>query len=338
MIEFAPPAHIITADDQFGEPWPPDGSCSIVRRSSSGFTLWRRIRLSETRAHVTPPAARDSFLGGNEDTMAKQQKTQNLETEKEEMKPKTENSALPAVQPQAVTTETLVQLDADVAALAAEARDLTDDVRVGDDLRFKKGKWAKNIGDEAIKIGATTPFAVDMRSYKRGWIEWRDRKPVFKAIGRPIDGFVSPVRDRLPDRDESSWPRDAKGVPQDPWQENFSIVMRDLSDGRLCTWTTTSWYGSKALGALLNAYVREQKKHPDQMPVVTLSSETKTTTSYGDVEAPVLKVVDWQPFGEGAAPPGMKLSPPTLPVTQQILPPPRKSIIGDEMDSIPFQI
>ena len=68
MIEFAPPAHIITADDQFGEPWPPDGSCSIVRRSSSGFTLWRRIRLSETRAHVTPPASRDSSLGGNEDT------------------------------------------------------------------------------------------------------------------------------------------------------------------------------------------------------------------------------------------------------------------------------
>ena len=161
MIEFAPPAHIITADDQFGEPWPPDGSCSIVRRSSSGFTLWRRIRLSETRAHVTPPAARDSFLGGNEDTMAKQQKTQNLETEKEEMKTKTENSTLQA----AVTKEMLVQFDADIAALAAEARDLTDDVRVGDDLRFKKGKWAKNIGDEAIKIGTTTPFAVDMRSY-----------------------------------------------------------------------------------------------------------------------------------------------------------------------------
>jgi len=34
--------HIITADDPFGEPWPPDGSCSIVRRAR-GFTLWRRL-------------------------------------------------------------------------------------------------------------------------------------------------------------------------------------------------------------------------------------------------------------------------------------------------------
>jgi hypothetical protein len=262
--------------------------------------------------------------------MTKQQKTQNLKTEKEEMKPKTENTTLPAVQ----SPETMAQLDADIAALAAEARELTDDVRVGDDLRFKKGKWSKTIGDEASKVSATTPFAVDMRSYKRGWIKWVDRKPVYKAIGRPVDGFVSPMRERLPDRDESRWPTDARGVPQDPWQENFSVVMRDLSDGRLCTWTTTSWYGSKALGALLNIYTRTAKQHPDRMPVVLLSSETKTTQSFGDVEAPVLKIVDWQPFGEGAAPPGMRtLPPPALPpVQQQVLPP-----IGKDMsDEIPF--
>jgi len=268
--------------------------------------------------------------------MTKQQKTQTLKMEIEEMKAETESSALPAVQPQAVTTETLTQLDADVAALAAEARDLTDDVRVGDDLRFKKGKWAKTIGDETIKIGATTPFAIDMRSYKRGWLKWVDRKPVYKAIGRPIDGFVSPVRDRLPDRDESRWSTDARGVPQDPWQETFSIVMRDLSDARLCTWTTTSWYGSKALGALLNKYTREARQHPDQMPVVTLSSETKQTTNFGDVEAPVLTVVDWQLFGDGAAPPGMKMPPPALPPAQQVLPPAKKSIDDEMADSIPF--
>ena len=50
MIEFLPPAHIVTADDPFGVSWPPDGSCSIARRSTSGFTL------SETRTYATPPA------------------------------------------------------------------------------------------------------------------------------------------------------------------------------------------------------------------------------------------------------------------------------------------
>ena len=264
----------------------------------------------------------------------KHQKMQNLETEKEEMKTKTENSTLQA----AVTKEMLVQFDADIAALAAEARDLTDDVRVGDDLRFKKGKWTKTIGDETIKIGSTTSFAVDMRSYKRGWMKWLDRKPVFKAIRRPIDGFVSPPRSRLPDRNKDSWPQDSKGVPQDPWQENFLIVMRNLDDGRLCTWTTTSWYGSKALGALLKVYTREVKEHPGLMPVVLLLSETKETADYGNVEAPVLTIVDWQPFGPDAAPPGTPLPQPDFPKAPELSPPnkPTKTLSEELSDEVSF--
>jgi hypothetical protein len=44
--------HIVSADDPFGEAWPPDGSVSIVRRTGHGFTLWRRISLQTT----TPPS------------------------------------------------------------------------------------------------------------------------------------------------------------------------------------------------------------------------------------------------------------------------------------------
>jgi len=308
---------------------------ACVARLPGQRSRWRRIDL-ETRAHATPPTARASSLGGNEDTMTKHQKTQQLKTEKEEMKPKTESSALPAVQPQALTPETLAQLDADVAALAAEARGLIDDMRVGDDLRFTKGRWHKIVGKKDVAIGTTTPFVVDVHSYKHGWIKWLDRNPVCKAIGRPIDGFVSPARYRVPDRDESQWPTDSKGVPQDPWQETFYIVMRDLADDRLCTWTVTSYYGSKALGALLKVYAREVKKHPNLMPVVLLSSETKTTTNYGDVEAPVLTIVDWKTFGPDAAPPGMRLPQPEFPKTQEVLLPPSKSIGGDMDDEIPF--
>ena len=253
--------------------------------------------------------------------MTKHQKTENLKPEK------TENALAP---------ETLAQLDADVAALTAEACELTDDVRVGDDLRFKKGKWVKTIGKTDAVVGSTTSFAIDMRSYKRGWIKWLDRKPVFKAIRRPIDGFVSPPRSQLPDRDKSRWPTDPHGAPQDPWQENFLIAMRDLDDGRLCTWTTTSWYGSKALGALLKVYTREVKAHPGLMPVVLLSSETKETVDYGDVEAPVLTVVDWQPFGPDAAPPGTPLPQPEFPKAQELLPPPSKPIGDDMNDEVAF--
>jgi hypothetical protein len=60
--------------------------------------------------------------------MTKHQKTQDLKPE-----PKTETTttlaALPAVPPQLTSTE-----DADIAALAAEARELGDDIRIGDRL------------------------------------------------------------------------------------------------------------------------------------------------------------------------------------------------------------
>jgi hypothetical protein len=42
--------HIITADDSFGEPWPPDSFCSVVRRTR-GFTLWRRFFLTSPADH-----------------------------------------------------------------------------------------------------------------------------------------------------------------------------------------------------------------------------------------------------------------------------------------------
>jgi hypothetical protein len=269
--------------------------------------------------------------------MIKKQQTQNLKTKNHETENhETKNATtLPVI----AAPETLAQLDADVAALAAEANELSDDYRVGDDLKFKKGKWTKSVGDKDIEIGGTMTFAVDVLSYKRGWIKWVDRKPVHKLIGRPVDGFVSPVRDRLDDNNENRWPRNSKGEPQDPWQETFSIVKRDLSDGRLCTFTTTSYYGSRALGALLKTYTRDVKKHPGMMPVVLLLSETRPTTNYGDVEAPLLKVVDWQPFGDDASPPGMKLLAPTLPKVQQVLPPPSKQTktLGDDMsDEVPF--
>lgn len=232
--------------------------------------------------------------------------------------------------------------DADIAAIAAEARDLSEDKFVGLPLKFVKSKWLKAVDNEKQEISATMPFVVDIRSYKRGWIKWQDRKPVYKLLGRPIDNFVSPVRDRLGDLDQSRWPRNNKNEPVDPWQENFSIVMRDVTTDDLVTWTTTSWFGQKALGALLTAYVRDRKQHPGLSPVVLLLSEDKSTANYGDVSAPVLKLVDWQDFGDDAAPPGSPtLAPPPLPSVQELLPPAQPGKrqtrgIPDMNDEIPF--
>jgi hypothetical protein len=316
--------HVVTINDSVtGDPVVPgygDEFFALVRRLPDGTCMWRSISIA-IHADDLPPASRAKSPrrhNGELLIMAKYQRTE------------TESTTLPVVS----SPETLAQLDADVAALAAEANELVADVRVGDDLRFRKGEWTKTVGDKDIDIGETATFAFDMLSYQRGWIKWVNKKPVHKIIGRPIDGFVSPVRARLGDLDESKWPRDSKGKPQDPWQENFKVVGRDLGDDRLCTFTTTSWHGPRALGRLLKTYTHERQQHPGMMPVVLLLSETKPTMDFGDVDAPLFKVVDWKPFGEGASPPGMKLPPPVLPKVAQILPP--KSGGGGFDDEVPF--
>jgi len=201
-----------------------------------------------------------------------------------------------------MTTQTRKQLstqqtnndeDADNVALAAAARGILAGDFIGIPLKFAKGRWSKHPNkDERIEVGDTQPFIVDLKSYANGWVRWENKKPTVKHIYRPINGWILPVRDRLPDQDKSCWPLDNNGKRADPWQENHQIVLKDLSDNSLVTWTTTSWYGHKAIGRLLDVCVRQTKQHPGLMPVVLLGTYDEKSIDYGLIPAPTLKITD----------------------------------------------
>jgi hypothetical protein len=185
------------------------------------------------------------------------------------------------------------------------------------------------------QVGAIQQFVVDIRSYQHGWIRWQDQKPTHRYMGRKVDGFPLPVRSRLPEPE-------LEGSEDDPWQETHSIVMRNM-DGpdeadNLCTYTTTSWGGRKALGKLIDAYVKQAKEHPGQMPVVYLGSVDKQSPR-GPVPNPVITIVDWTEFGAGASLPGRKLTavpaiqgPPTTNTPAEEKPPLKRELD----DEIPF--
>jgi len=232
----------------------------------------------------------------------------------------------------------------DLLALADEGRELIGTLTP---LKFAKGDWTKGFKDEETPVGATAQFVVDVLSYERGWVRWENKQPTFRRMGRKIDGFIQPTKNELPERDESSWPYNNRGERQDPWQETFQINLRDINavnndDDGLVTFTTTSWGGRKALGTVIKTYAREASKHPGCMPVVLLNSRMRPT-DFGEQPTPVLKIVYWQPFGEGAAPPGAASMPapatqPQLP-TDEVLTLPTKSdqpLHKDLDDDIPF--
>jgi hypothetical protein len=232
--------------------------------------------------------------------------------------------------------------DADLAALAAAARDLQQNDFVGLPLKFAKGKWLVKDGDKTAELKDGDRFIVDVLSYSEGWTRWQDRKPTHRFLARRVDGFISPPRHVLPEADKKTWPAGPKGST-DPWQEEQRIVLRNMATGQLVTWSSGSYGGRIALAALLDAFAAESKQHPGHMPVVELSSYARAT-DYGPTPTPQLEIVDWQPFGEGASPPG---NPARLTATRQALeamraevlalPPPAKTVRdGDLDDEIPF--
>lgn len=68
------------------------------------------------------------------------------------------------------------------------------------------------------------------------------------------------------------------------------------------TWSPTGYYAVKSLRKLVGKdFVGAARKHPGQMPVVMLGSRDEHSPTYGKIAAPLLTIVDWQPFGEGAS-------------------------------------
>jgi hypothetical protein len=120
-----------------------------------------------------------------------------------------------------------------------------------------------------------------------------------------------PDRTQLPDQDSERWPWDSKrNEPKDPWQETHQLVAKRLdcpdNDNGLATWQATGYYAPKQMRKFIECFVKEARKHPGMMPVVTLGSHTEVSPTYGPIQVPLLTIVDWLPFGEGASRPGQR--------------------------------
>ena len=139
-------------------------------------------------------------------------------------------------------------------------------------------------------------------------MKWAENRPVRRLVFRPVDGWASPVRDRLPELDDSRWPTDMEGRPKDPWQEVYQIVLKNTQpagdDDGLLTWVVSGYYQGKAIKKFIQLAIRETRKKPSGLMPVVLLGSVDQRSSYGDVATPMLAVVDWQPFGADASPAG----------------------------------
>ena len=106
-----------------------------------------------------------------------------------------------------------------------------------------------------------------------------------------IDRHRVHLREELGDLDQACWEVDDNGVKTDPWQRVVYLVMRDMSNDEVVTFTSTSDGGSKAVAKLADRFDRLRHKHPAKMPVVNLSSEGYPHKKYGRILKP--KFLPW---------------------------------------------
>jgi hypothetical protein len=165
--------------------------------------------------------------------MAEDPKTANV--------PTVTSSDVPAV------TEPSTALAAINSYIAAEDPQAT----IGKLIKFSKGEYLKGMDAEVVPVESMFSVACDLML--RGFILWRDGKPVEHKVVSIASGKPLPRRDDLGHDDQSMWPVDAKGDPRDPWQPVMYMPMMS-EEGELATFTTGSASGIKSVNRLLRRY------------------------------------------------------------------------------------
>ena len=164
---------------------------------------------------------------------------------------------------------------------------------VGKLIKFSKGDYL--VGDDKVKVN--TQVVANMANLLIGWIRWEDNKPAETIMGLLGEGHRPQKRDTLGFDDEADWPLDTSGKPQDPWQETNYLVVKDVTDGELYTFTTSSAGGRGAISKLCKDYGTKRKMYPGKFPIITLGVDEykHKDRTIGWVKTPLFKIVGWVP-------------------------------------------
>lgn len=194
-------------------------------------------------------------------------------------------------------------------------------------LRYNKGDWL--LGETKEPIGPTTPLLANMEEYYRGWIRWHGGAVSDHRIGRVIDNFIVPAREELGNLDQGAWEADPGGaMKRDPWQRCVYLCLRNTANDQPMVFTSTSDGGRRAVAKLAQQFDQQRQKHPDQMPLVALASETYHHETFGKIAKPAFKIIGWEPWEvEAPATPGE----PKTPLAEHVLP----EIVDDLADLEP---
>ena len=164
---------------------------------------------------------------------------------------------------------------------------------VGKLLKFSKGDYLLGEGAEPVDQGTVVVAAIDQLLI--GSIRWENAKPVEHRMVLVASGQYPPLRHELSYLDRANWEVDNNGKPRDPWQ--YSAYLPLLSGaGDLWTFSTSSQGGHGAIGKLSRAYAIHRRKAPDDLPRISLKSDSylHPDRQYGRIKVPLFELAGWE--------------------------------------------
>ena len=187
---------------------------------------------------------------------------------------------------------------------AKAARDLG--VNEGSFLRFdgNTGDFTYGPKDDTKDLAHGTLLAVNMTTFKRGWICWKEGEAVEEVMVPILEG-EPPAETTLTDHGPYETYDDGTS---DGWQSQNGIELRSVDTGEMFTYKGTSKSAGRAFGNLLDAFAKVYRQKPNQVPVIEISANAfepkvkgkdgKPGKKIGKKYAPVLKIVSWMPMSE----------------------------------------
>lgn len=186
-----------------------------------------------------------------------------------------------------VTTETKVPTTIDPNAFLDIASEAATSLPI---LKFKKGKYVLGQDGEIVELGSK--FVANMSRLCRGFVKFVDAELADKRLAGPGEPPIA--REEVGDDDEDLWPRDPNGNRVDPWTPTWELPLKSLDTAEEVVFCTSANGGINAIGRLCNKYGARCLSGHFELPIVELNASSYRHRSFGEVDVPVLRVVDWQ--------------------------------------------
>ena len=197
-----------------------------------------------------------------------------------------------------MTGNALVAADAQTALAAYGAQDpfaMAGQEMGGSNALYMKFNGSSNewtYGATQDEIPGGTRLAVDMMSFRRGWICWKGGQVAEEVMVRVMDGLKPPLKHELTDHGPYIVDEDTN----EGWSEQSAVTFKEVGgDNREFILKASSKSALRGLGTLLQDYAKTYKANPGCIAIIELQSQSfmPKNKKFGKKYAPRFPIVEW---------------------------------------------